>query len=156
MSMYLSSLISVSALVGICSFLSFFESEDKGLKIAASVILTYTLMLPAVSLVKEAVDLEFREQASEDLDFPFEDTEFSKVSERSFCEGVKNMIASDFSLSPSEVRVVAFDFDARQMKARKIKIILSGAAVTSDARGIEYAVASAGLGECEVELSGKR
>ncbi len=153
MSMYLSSLIAVSAMVGICSFLSFGEDE-KGLKIAASVILVYTVSLPAVSLIKEAVNFEFRDYFSEPPDYSFEDTEFSKNAEQSFGEGVKNMIVKDFSLSSEDVRVVLFGFDAKLMKAEKIKIIMTGSAVASDARGIEYAVTSAGLGECEVEIGG--
>ena len=154
MSAYLSSLVAISALVGICSFLSYSETTDRGLKIAVSVILVYTVILPAVTLVREAVEFDFDYYQSEIPEVSFEDTEFSKTAEQSFADGIKKMIAENFSLSSDEVKVFVFGFDGKRMKAEKIKIILTGTAIVADARRIAYAVSLAGLGECEVEIGG--
>ena len=153
MSVYLTTLVATSALVGICSFLSFSEGEDKGLRVASSVILVYALSLPLVTLFKE--EINFEALGGDYPDISFLDTEFSKSAEQSFADGVEAMLTEKFSLSPDNVEIVLFGFDTKSMRAEKIKVILTGSSVFADARGIEAAVSCAGLGECEVEIGAR-
>lgn len=155
MSAYLTSLIAISALVGISSYLSY--SEDKGifLRAATSLLVVGVIISPLVTLIREAEKFRIDEYTLEEYLFDIEDSEYARSAKEAFEEGVKKFICQSFSLEESEVRVVALGFDTLDMKAEKIKVILHGGAAYADARSIAYEISSAGLGECEVEIGVK-
>lgn len=77
---------------------------------------------------------------------------YEKTAEEAFCDGVKKLVVSEFSLSADSVDVRALGFDAGTVRAEKIKIILSGSAVYADHKSIRFRIEELGLGKCEVEL----
>lgn len=152
MSGYLISLVLISFLVGISSYLSFSGSGDRMLRAVSSLLVVYVIFTPIVTLVRGLEEFENNEYEAEDFVPPIEESEFGKNAKEAFEEGVKRLVCERFSLKEEEVKAVAFEFDSIAMRAKKIKIILSGNAVYADARAVSYAVSSAGLGECEVEI----
>jgi len=152
MSEYLISLVLISALVGISSYLSFSGSGDKMLRAVSSLLVVYVIFTPVVALVEGLEEFESNEYEIEEFLPSIDESEFGKNAKAAFEDGVERFVCEKFSFEEDEVKVAAFEFDSVTMKAEKIKIILSGMAVYADARAVSYAVSSAGLGECEVEI----
>ena len=155
MNAYLTGLIAMSALVGVSSYVSYGENRDKYLKAASSLILIYIIISPTVTLVREAAEFKDYSGSVSEYIGSIDESEFAESAEAAFCEGIEKYVCEKFSLSEDEVYVRAFGFDCKNMKAEKIKIILSGSAALSDNRAIAEEVRNNGLGECEVELSVK-
>ena len=149
---YLAGLIAVSSLVGICSYLSFGEG-DGFMRTATSLILVYVVISPFLTLVNESEELRPYDFKIEDFESTLDDTQFGKNAEEAFADGVRRAVSEHFMLSENNVRVVLIEFDSNNMRAEKIKILLSGKAVLADSRAIASYVYESGLGECEVELS---
>ena len=152
---YVLGLVAISSIVGICSFISYGDAEDKYLKIASSLLIVYSIALPVVTLVKDAFRYDFYVDLPDIVADSINDTQLSGDAEAAFCEGIKEYICADFSLSADEVSVKAFGFDVINMRAEKIKVILRGKALLADNRAIAEEIEAGGLGECEVELSVK-
>lgn len=150
---YLCGLIAISALVGISSYLSYGERQDKALRAASLLILVCVAVSVPVAFIKENPNFDFSDISISDL--VIEDTQLGKDAREAFCDGVAEFVSSEFSIPKEEIEVVAFDFDLGAMRAERIKVILSGRAVLADNRAVAAAVKDAGLGECEVELNVK-
>ena len=153
MSAYLTSLVLTSALVGVCSYLSYSEKGASLVKMASSLIVVYMMITPVSALIGEGGFLDGNGHTLEEYMPSIDESEFSKSAAEAFEDGVKKYVCEKFSLSDSDVRVSALEFDCIGMKAEKVKIILCGGAAHADARGIEYEINSLGLGKCEVEIS---
>ena len=154
MNEYLSGLISISSMVGVCSFIFYGEREDKVLRVASSLIVVYVTVLPIVSLIG-ALDVEGVGGASLDSFLSHEETLIGGSAEEAFSVGVKRYVAERFSLSEDDISVRVTGFSYTSMRAEKIKIILSGKAVFADNRAIAEEISRSGLGECEVEIDVK-
>ena len=152
---YVLGLVAISSIVGMCSFISYGDAEDRYLKMAASLLIVYSMVLPVVTLVRDAFQYDFYVDLPDSVADSINDTQLSDDAEAAFCEGIKKYICADFSLSSDEVSVKAFGFDVINMRAEKIKVILRGRAVLADNRAIAEEIVASGLGECEVELSVK-
>ena len=152
MNEYIITLLAISALVAIASYISYGESQDRTLKCALAIILLYVIASPTVTLVRGFLDSDFYKNSFDSPEISFSDTDFATDAERAFCEGVGRFVAREFNFSEDEVSVAVFGFDAKAMKAQKIKIILRGSAVLGDNRMISQRISAEGLGECEVEL----
>ena len=155
MSAYLLSLVAISAIVGVCSYASYGDRDDKYLKAASSLILVYVIISPLVAIIRDVAEYNFNGDFSLDSFESINDTELADKAESAFCEGVEKYICDKFSLSEGEVKAVTFEFNCKNMTARKIKIILSGRAALADSRAIAEEIRSKGEWECEVELSVK-
>ena len=152
MSSYVISLFAISAAVAIAGYVSYGEKEDKTLKATLAVILIYIIASPTVELANKLFDSDFHKNTFIKPEFSFSDTDFHENAEKAFCDGICDFVCKEFSLSEQEVRAYAFGFDAKNMKAEKIKIILKGSAALADNRMISERIAREGLGDCEVEL----
>lgn len=152
MSSYLTSLIAISALVGISSYLSFSESNEGYVKVASSFLVISVTLTPLIALIKEADNFKADEYTLEEFLPDIEDSEYGKGVKAAFEEGTQKFVCERFSLSLSDVRVAALGFDPLTVRAEKIKVILYGGAACADLRAIAYEISSAGLGECEVEI----
>ena len=141
--------------MGVCSYVAYGESGERCLKAASSLILVYILVSPAVTLIRNASEYQIYDGGYADFTEEIKDSEMSESAEAAFCEGIRKYVCEKFSLSEGDVKVKAFGFEFKSMKAEKIKIILSGKAVFADNRGIADEIVRCGLGECEVELSVK-
>lgn len=156
MNEYLISLISVSAVVAVATVVAY-DPRDKAFGVALAIILAFTSVAPILRAVLELGEEDIPLVLDEPFeDIPLADTEYARCAEEAFCLGILKMVCEEHSLKSADVGVYAFGFDVESMRASKIKIVLSGAAVTADARAIELSVERGGLGECEVilELSG--
>ena len=153
MNTYLAGLIAISSVVGICSYVGMDGKWNKTFKIAASAVLLCTVISPLISFIGNA-DLSFSHVGS-DYEISFEDSELYESAQSAFCDGIRKHICDSFSLSETDVSVFVFGFDALKMRAERIRVVLHGAAVFADSRAIAEKIASADLGECEVEIGGK-
>ena len=153
MASYLSCLISISVIIGVCSYVSYGENRDGYLKTASSLILVYMIISPIVGIVKEVADIVDLGDSLQELPESIENTEIAQNAEAAFCAGIKKHVCQNFSISEEDVAVKSFGFDFEKMKAEKIKILLSGKAIFADNRAIASEITGSGLGECEVELS---
>ena len=152
MSQYLTSLVLVSALVGICSYISYGEKEEKAAKGAMALILVCVTVAPLVSLVSSAVTDRFYTYGENMPELSIEDTDFAENAEEAFSRGIKSFLNEEFFVEESDLEVLIFGFDSREMKAEKIKIILKGKAAISDNRAIAEKINEMNIGKCEVEL----
>ena len=152
MTQYLTSLVAISSLVGVCSYISYGEVEDKLTKSAMALMLVYVTVAPIVSLAASFAEDGFFKYGEELSDIAIEDTEFHESAEDAFSSGIKQLLKEEFSISETDTEVVIFGFDSIKMKADKVKIILKGRAAMADSRGIIQRINEINIGECEVEL----
>lgn len=152
MSQYLTSLILVSALVGICSYISYGEREEKAAKGIMALILVCVTVSPLVSLVSSAVTDGFYLNGENIPEIPIGDTDFAENAEEAFSRGIKSFLKEEFSVADGDSEVLLFGFDSIEMKAEKIKIILKGKAALADNRAITEKINEMNIGKCEVEL----
>ena len=152
MTQYLTSLVAISSLVGICSYISYGEAEDKLTKSAMALMLVYVTVTPIVSLAASFAEDGFFEYGEDFSDIAIEDTEFKETAEQAFVLGIKKLLKEEFSISETDTDVVVFGFDSIKMKADKVKIVLKGRSAVADSRGIIQRMNEIDIGECEVEL----
>ena len=152
MNTYFISLFAISAAASIAGYLSYGEKHDKALKSALAIILVYFIASPTVTLVTNLFDSDFHKTIFSRPEFSFSDTEFSENAEVAFAEGIVKFVSEEFSLSAENIEVFVIGFDAKSMKAEKVKIILKGGAALADNREIADRIEREGLGACEVEL----
>lgn len=152
MSGYFASLVAISAIVGISSYVSYGEGRDPVVKCALALILVYVISVPTINLVREIGEMDFYNGVFDGAEIKVEDTAFGENAERAFADGICKFVSEEFSVPQSEVRVVVYGFDAKNMRAKKIKVILSSSAALADGRLICQKVTECGLGECEVEI----
>ncbi|MBO7195877.1 MAG: hypothetical protein J6V80_00925 [Clostridia bacterium] len=74
------------------------------------------------------------------------------VIEDAFAEGIVHAVSDKFSLERANVRVRLVDFDAKNMRAEKIVLTLSGSAAVADYKAVEKYVNSLDLGVCNVQI----
>lgn len=152
MSQYLASLITVSALVGICSYISYGEAQEKAAKGAMALMLVYVTVAPLVSLAYSFASEGFLGYGEDMPDISIEDTEFGESAEEAFRIGIKKYLKEEFSIAEEDATVLIFGFDSIEMKAEKIKIILKGKGALADNRGLTERINEMNIGKCEVEL----
>ena len=149
---YLGFLITASAVVALGGLTSHGGRSQGIVKLALGVMLLSVSVVPLISAVTDAVDdanLIFSESAPSG---EISGSIYEKTAEDAFCEGVKKLAVSEFSIANSDVEVRAFGFKVGEMRADRVKIILSGSAVHADYRSLCSRIEELGLGECEVEL----
>jgi hypothetical protein len=135
------------ALLGIFSLILYGEG-DPAVRFGFAVLLIYSVTVPLGRLIlTEKIELpSFDSSESESPE------ELYLAAENAFCEGVRSLVAAEFSLDRSDLRILAEDFDFEKMRAERIRIILSGRATLADYKKIEELIEDSGLGECEVEI----
>ena len=149
---YLGFLVTASAVVALGGLMSHGGRSQGMVKLALGVMLLSVSIVPLISAVTDAVDdarLIFSESAPPD---DASGSLYEKTAEDAFCEGIKKLAVSEFSVHASDVDVRVFGFKVSEMRADKVKIMLSGSAVHADYRSLSSRIEALGLGECEVEL----
>ena len=151
---YLASVVLMSALLGVLSYSSYpSDSSARWVKIASAVLLLYVVINPVFALSKELLFNDgggFFDEITND--FAIDDSQLLETSEEAFKEGIKRLVKNEFGADEKNVEVYVFGFDFKNMRAEKIKIILSGRSAFLDWRGIEKYITEAGLGDCEVNI----
>ena len=147
---YVISVVFASVLVALGGYISY-GSASRTVKAATYIILLYVITTPIISLLSGFEDISLDGGFDFD-DVVYDDESFSETACEAFTEGICALVASEYKLSGDDIAVYVFDFDFEKMRAGKIRIILSGRAVSADFRSIENFVAESGLGECEVKI----
>lgn len=150
---YLSFVIGAAAVVALGGLLAHGGVTEKSTRAALGVILLATVATPLVGGIRELGELTLDGVLGDySVEIDEEDSACYETAEEAFCEGIRSEVCAEFSLEADEVTVLVFGFELTEMRAEKIKIILSGRAACADSRSIAAHVRGAGLGDCEVEL----
>ncbi len=151
MSGYIISLISASVIVALGGLVSYGGSTARVSRAAMAIVLLYTATLPIISVTGDISDLLSKDYFADlKVEYDQSDTLFYEHTEQAFGDGVRKFVCGEHGLDEGDVYVRVCELDLESMRAKKIIVILSGRAATSDARKIAGAVEDAGLGECEV------
>ena len=138
----------ISFVVGVASLISYREKKDKATRFALGILLIYVTLSPLPALFEE-----LDEAPSFDISVPDGyDESYKTVARDAFEEGIGKAIADRFSLLRENVTVIAEGFDFANMRAEKIRVILSGRAALADYSSIERYVNEFDIGECEAEI----
>ena len=141
---YFTVIISISAL----SAALLYDPENRsGFKFALGIILMAALFDPAVTAIKGLSSLEFDYTGT-----AFESEALSSTLEEGFLDGVRRMIADEFSIKEKNIELKARGFDPENMRAEEISVTLVGIAMTEDVLAIEKFVSELGLGKCTLEV----
>lgn len=153
MSGYIGGIIGTALLVSLASYLSYGRENRGMISFALSLILAVAVAGPLVSWISAIpgwVEEGIPSWDGEGETVSGENCE--QTAQAAYAAGVRSTVAARFSLEEENVRVLVEDFDFSRMRAGRVRVILSGRAVTADSRGIRQYVTEAGLGECEVEI----
>ena len=151
---YLITLIFMSSTVGIVSYISYPGASEKAVKFASSLLIIYTVLMPALSFIGKVSDMDFKDYFGNisDGEYNPEGNAYIEVSEKAFEEGIYRLLKSEYGIEQEEAAVYIFDFDFEKMRAGKIKIFLSGKSALKSWREIEERISEFCIGECEVKI----
>ena len=157
MAEYFISVTAVSAFIGLISFLSYPSASEKSVKLACSVLLLYTVAMPIATLISDIADGDARLEiegitdglGEGSLDSEY-NSEYIRVAEEAFREGIKRLVADKYGVGEDKVEVYIFGYDIENMRAEKISVILKGRAALKDLRLIEDYLNGLNMGRCEV------
>ena len=144
-------LVTVSVVMGVLNFLSYPGQSEKVTRFAMAILLLYTVAVSIFSVASRLSDVDF----DSSLDFPeseWGEVEFESRAKDAFSQGIRSLLCEKYGVDEGCVEVAVEDFDAKIMRAGKIKITLLGEAALLDYRGIEKYIEECNLGECEVEI----
>lgn len=143
---YITGVFAISALLGLCSLLSYGKDDERVRKFAFSILLLYVTVLPLSGISLGDIDFGNLKNPGTNVG------EYENVAREAFISGIREHIAREYSLDEDNIRVLVEDFDFSVMRAGRIRIILSGSAVFADYKGIEKYVNNLDMGECRVEI----
>lgn len=152
MSEYLTALVLVSVVAALGSYASY-NSEDKAVKAATSLILLYTAAISFSGLAGELISLDAGEIA--DMlsgEVTEQEDGYGRTAEEAYALGVGKAIAEKFGLREEDIKVTVNGFVFSQMRAEGVKVLLCGTAALADWRAIADYVEASGLGKCSVEV----
>ena len=127
MNEYAASVFVISSIVGLLSHLSYNGKSDPS-RIAMAVILLYVVVAPIADLVSQSDGSIFDVNYDESI----VDEDYEIVAEEAFDKGILSAVADKFSLNKENLRVEIYGFDFENMRAERIRVILSGKAVLAD------------------------
>lgn len=146
MTEYFLSLFGLCALLGALSLIHYNKSGAE--KSAQRVLFAAAVILPLLNLVQS-----FGKALPALPLYTETEGEYTEVLTEAFSEGIGQAVRERYSLPDGTVEVEVIGLDITEMRAEKIKITLSGIAITRDRRAIEEFIEGENLGECEVRLS---
>lgn len=148
MTEYAITVFAICAVVGVLSLISYGSGRAESLSLA--IITLFIIAAPVVRAVG-SFDMEGWLSSFDSPDYEV-DSEYGEVLRESFAEGISLAVADKFSLNKEDIRVRLSGFDAQNMRADSIKIILSGRAVFADYKAVESYIDRLEMGECSVEI----
>ena len=151
LSEYFTTIVVISSLLGFFELFSHSGGEDKGERLASSVIVLYLIIAPLLPIVEGLSDFDFSDLSGEVG--ALTGGAYVEVSEDAFREGIERLLFDKWGLDESAAVVSVFGFDFNEMKAELIMIKLLSRGASVDFREIEAYIEKSGLGECEVEYA---
>ena len=149
---YIIGVVAASVMLGGVGALAYPGSSEKIVKSAVAVLLLYCVAVPGVKLIDGLSEFDFSYFELPSFEGVISGGEYESVSKEAFALGVEKLVMEKYNISTEEISVSIEGFDFQNMRAEKIKILLSGGAVAKDYFAIEQYVRDAGLGECEVNI----
>jgi hypothetical protein len=146
---YFLSVFAVCAVLGAFGMITYRENSSVE-RAALAIIILYTVSAPIAEAVLWdegglSIDISLDEQKM--LDEGYID-----VAREAFELGICRAVAEKFSINVDNVSARAIDFDFKEMKAGKIKVLLTGLGALCDRHGVEKYLNGFGIGECEVNI----
>ncbi len=148
MSEYAIGVFVISAIVGLLSHLSYKGKGDPS-RIALAIVLLYVVLSPIADM---AENFDTGSLFEVEYDPSIIGEGYEAVAEEAFRRGIAEAVADEFSIDEENLRVELGGFDFENMRADKIRLILSGRAALADYKGIEKYVNGLGIGVCECEI----
>lgn len=148
MSGYFLTVFAVCAVLGALGMITY--KENSAIERAAlAIIILYTVSAPIADAVLSGGEfsIDLRADEAEILD-----DGYLEVAKEAFELGIRRAIAEKYSINLDDISVRSVDFNFNEMKARRIKVLLTGLGALSDRRGVEKYLNSLGIGECEVDI----
>ena len=146
---YMISVFAICVAVGLFGFLSHGRLRSAE-RVTMGIIVLWVIISPLSSAVK---NIDFDDLGFSDVgQLPELNGGYSAVAEEAFGRGIILLVADEFSLDPSDMRVKITGFDPETMSAEKIRLILGGGAAMADYRAVESFLNKQNLGKCEVEI----
>ena len=145
---YAVSIFVFSAILGVLAFLVYREGSERTSRFAFLVLLLYTVSAPLPGIFGEldgAFDISPEDFVADEMG-----ADYLRVAEEAFCDGVKRLIADEFSLKEDSFDVHIYGFEFEKMKAEKIKVILTPSCAFTDTARLARFVDAYGIGICEV------
>ena len=147
MTEYLTAIATVMAVTVVLGGVAYKGRRDISMKVAFSVLITYTVLMPIAG--GDSFDVKLPEI---EIDPSIAVDEYRRVCEDAFCDGIGRMISEKYGLVREDILVRAEGFDFESMSAERVVVILCGRAAMADRYSIEKYVSDEGLGRCEVEI----
>ena len=151
MSEYMAGIVLFSALISFAELISYSSGEDKGERLAISVVLIYCIVAPLIPLAESFADFDISEIIPEGEELS--GGAYIEVSEEGFREGILSLVVDKWGLLREETVVTVTGFDFETMTAERIIITLLSRGVSVDFHEIENYIEKAGLGVCEVRYA---
>ena len=148
MSEYAIGVFLISAIVGVLSHLSYGGKNDIS-RLALSVLMLYVIIAPLADMVKNT---DFQNLFDTDYSDEIITDGYEGIAEDAFARGIESAVAEQFSLSADNIRVKVVGFDFENMRAEKIRVILSGRAALADYKAVEKYLDGLNIGVCECEI----
>ncbi|MBQ8322043.1 MAG: hypothetical protein IJX92_06735 [Clostridia bacterium] len=146
---YMKSVFIVSALFSLFTKLSYKSNLDGARRIGFGILFVFVVASPLFTMLGEISKTDIEKIFS---DFEsYEGAEY-EVAELSLEQGILKCISSEFNIKEENLTVMVENFDISKMNADRVRVILSGAAITADYNKIENYVESLEIGECDVEI----
>lgn len=145
---YAIAVFAVSAVVSVLGYFAYRKSA--AVASALAVLILYAVLAPVIEyLAKFDVNDIYSEIEGASGEYG---EEYIAVTRDALSDGIRRLVCEKYSLSVENVRVLLEGFDFDSMKAERIRIILSGKAITADRLGIAEYINKYEWGRCEVEI----
>lgn len=146
---YMQAVFIVSAIFSLLGKISYKSALDSARRIGFGILFVFVITAPLFTMLGEI--------SKTDIDKIFSDFESYEgadyaVAELSLEEGILKCISNEFNIKEENLVVMVENFDISKRRADRVRVILSGAAITADYNKIENYVESLEIGECDVEI----
>ena len=149
MNEYFISVFVICVVMGILGLLSY-NDKNSAERAALGVILLFVVLSPITEMIASFDTSDFDPQKFiADLEIG---EEFSKVGEAALADGICRAVCEKFSFAEEDVSATLEGFVFEEMRAKRVRIVLSGRAALSDSRAVKKYVDEMGVGESEVGI----
>lgn len=147
MTEYMTAVFAISAILSLLSHISYPSAAEGARRLAFGVILLSVVAAPAFDALDRISQGDFAPPET-----PVIDADSSKLMKDAFEAGIAAAVSEKFQLRACDIQVITEGFVPEEWVCEKIRIILSGSAITGDLGQIERYINRLEIGKCEVEI----